>query len=200
MAKLPLIAILRGIKPNQASAIGHALFDAGFRMIEVPLNSPNAFESIEILAREFNDQVLLGAGTVLEAEQVQQTLDAGGKLIIAPNLSDEVSTAVFSHECIYCPGVSTPTEAFQAIALGADALKLFPAEVITPTALKAWHAVLPENTPTFPVGGITPENMSGYLAAGAAGFGVGSALYSAGKSAIDVKRAATEFAVAYGAT
>jgi len=195
--QLPLIAILRGIQSTEAPAIGQVLLDAGFRVVEVPLNSPKPFTTIEILAREFGESMVVGAGTVLDAEQVQQTIDAGGELIIAPSLSEEVSAAAMQQDCIYCPGVTTPTEVFQALGLGADALKLFPAEMITPQVVKAMHAVLPEGVQTFPVGGITPDNMTPYLSAGATGFGIGSALYSAGKSADDVSEVAKQFVSAF---
>ncbi len=201
VSTLPLIAILRGLRPSEALEVGSVLVDAGFCIIEVPLNSPEPFQSIELLAKEFGEQAVVGAGTVLTGEQVEQTINAGGRLIVAPDLNEAVAARVKQFEsstnAIYCPGVATPSEAFTAIGLGATGLKLFPAEMITPAVVKSLRAVLPADTRLFPVGGINPGNMSEYLAAGANGFGIGSALYKSGKSISDLKGSAEQFVKAY---
>ena len=190
---LPLVAILRGLTPQDASAVGTALFDAGFRVIEVPLNSPQPLDSIALLAREFGDRCLVGAGTVLTTEQVGQVKEAGGKLIVMPHGDTTVIRAAKAAGLVCTPGVATPTEAFAALAAGADALKLFPAEQLPPSVLKAWSSVLPKGTALLPVGGITPDNMAPYRKAGAAGFGIGSALYAPGADAAEVARRARAF-------
>ena len=198
---LPLIAILRGLQPSEALEVGGVLVDAGFSIIEVPLNSPEPIQSISLLAKAFGEQAVIGAGTVLTGEQVAQTIDAGGRLIVAPDLNEEVAAAVTrfkpSTGTIYCPGVATPSEAFKAIRLGATGLKLFPAEMITPAIVKSLHAVLPADISLFPVGGINPGNMSAYITAGANGFGIGSTLYKSGKSMADLKHSARQFVAAY---
>ncbi len=191
--QMPLIAILRGVKPDEVLAVGQFLVDAGFTSIEVPLNSPRPFQSIELLMREFGDSVIIGAGTVLTVDDVNQTFDTGAKLIIAPNFNDNVARAAQQGGGIYCPGVATPTEAFNALDAGASALKLFPAELVSPVVVKAMRAVLPANTSLFPVGGISPSNMTTYLEAGATGFGIGSALYKPGKSVDAIGTAAQAF-------
>ena len=190
---LPLVAILRGLTPQDALPVGTALFDAGFRALEVPLNSPQPLESIALLAREFGDRALVGAGTVLTPDQVSQVKDAGGKLIVMPHGDTTVVRAAKAAGMVCTPGVATPTEAFAALAAGADALKLFPAEQLPPSVLKAWSSVLPKGTALLPVGGITPDNMAPYRKAGAAGFGIGSALYSPGIDANEVARRARAF-------
>jgi len=190
---LPLVAILRGLTPQDALPVGAALFDAGFRVIEVPLNSPQPLESIALLAREFGDRCLVGAGTVLTPEQVAQVKSAGGKLIVMPHGDTTVIRAAKAAGLVCTPGVATPTEAFAALAAGADALKLFPAEQLPPPVLKAWSSVLPKGTALLPVGGITPDNMGAYRKAGAAGFGIGSALYSPGIDANETARRARAF-------
>ncbi|WP_206860469.1 2-dehydro-3-deoxy-6-phosphogalactonate aldolase [Lysobacter changpingensis] len=190
---LPLVAILRGLTPQDALPVGTALFDAGFRALEVPLNSPQPLESIALLAREFGDRALVGAGTVLTPDQVSQVKDAGGKLIVMPHGDTTVVRAAKVAGMVCTPGVATPTEAFAALAAGADALKLFPAEQLPPSVLKAWSSVLPKGTALLPVGGITPDNMAPYRKAGAAGFGIGSALYSPGIDANEVARRARAF-------
>lgn len=190
---LPLVAILRGLTPQDALPVGAALFDAGFRVIEVPLNSPQPLESIALLAREFGDRCLVGAGTVLTPEQVAQVKNAGGKLIVMPHGDTTVIRAAKAADLVCTPGVATPTEAFAALAAGADALKLFPAEQLPPPVLKAWSSVLPKGTALLPVGGITPDNMAAYRKAGAAGFGIGSALYSPGIDANETARRARAF-------
>ena len=194
---LPLIAILRGVASTEVGTIGGALSDAGFRIIEVPLNSPDPFDSISLLTDALKPTVLVGGGTVLTADDVERVHDAGGKLVVAPNLNPSVADAARRLGMIYCPGVQTATEAFKALDLGAAALKLFPAEMIPPAAVKALGAVLPKGTATIPVGGITPDTMEPYLTAGASGFGLGSALYKAGATSDAVKRNADAFVTAF---
>lgn len=193
IAENPLVAILRGITPDESLAIGEALVNAGFTLIEVPLNSPSPLQTIGKLSREFGDRAIIGAGTVLTAEQVDEVFDTGGELIIAPNFSTEVAAACKTRPVVYCPGVATPTEAFNALKAGADALKLFPAELIRPAAVKAMRAVLPGHVLLLPVGGISPDNMADYLNAGANGFGIGSALYKPGTTAGQITQNAQRF-------
>jgi len=195
---LPLVAILRGIEPGHADAVADALHDAGFRIVEVPLNSPAPLRTIESIARRLPD-CLVGAGTVLAAGDVASVYDAGGRLIVAPNFDAAVVRASIARSMIAIPGVATPTEAFAAIAEGALALKVFPAEAIGPAVLKAWRAVLPAAIRLLPVGGITPESMGPYLQAGADGFGLGSALYRRGDSAQVVGERALRFRRAWDA-
>jgi 2-dehydro-3-deoxyphosphogalactonate aldolase len=198
MQQLPLVAILRGLSPAEALPVGQALVDAGWSLIEVPLNSPDPLDSIAALAQAF-PQALVGAGTVLEADDVRAVAAAGGRLVVAPNTDLEV---IFeSQRCgLAClPGVATPTEAFAALAAGANGLKLFPAELVTPAVLKAMRAVLPTGTLLLPVGGITPDNMAAYRAAGATGFGIGSALYRPGMTPAEVAVQARRFAAAWRA-
>ncbi len=194
---LPLIAILRGLRPEEAADVAAALSDSGFRIVEVPLNSPRPFESIEIIAKRFGAEMLVGGGTVLSAAEARSVHDAGGTVVVAPNLDNRVAEAAAAEGMIYCPGVQTATEAFRALELGAAALKLFPAEMIPPAAVKALSAVLPQGTPMVPVGGITPEGMAAYLDKGAHGFGLGSALYKPGKTAAEVGVAADAFVRAF---
>lgn len=182
-AACPLVAILRGLTPDEAEPVVGALIDAGFRLIEVPLNSPDPLDSIARLVRRFGDQAVIGAGTVLTPEQVDQVQAVGGRLIIAPNFDADVVRAAARHRLIYGPGVATATEAFAALKAGAALLKLFPAEMIPPVAVKAMRAVLPRDARVLAVGGIAPDTMAPYLAAGADGFGLGSALYKPGISA-----------------
>ncbi|MGE8257837.1 MAG: 2-dehydro-3-deoxy-6-phosphogalactonate aldolase [Stenotrophomonas sp.] len=193
MQPLPLVAILRGLTPQEAPAIGAALADAGFRLLEVPLNSPQPLHSIELLARQLGDRCLVGAGTVLTTGQVQDVANAGGRLLVMPHADVEVIASAHALGMRCTPGVATPTEAFAALRAGADALKLFPAEQLPPPVLKAWSSVLPAGTALLPVGGITPERMAAYRSAGAAGFGIGSALYAPGTPAAEVARRARAF-------
>lgn len=188
-----LIAILRGLRPEEAESIGSALYAAGIRIIEVPLNSPQPLRSLEILRRTLPDDCLVGAGTVLSAEQVRAVKAAGGQLIVMPHCDVQVLRAAKDAGLYLAPGVATPSEAFAALTAGADALKVFPAEQVGIGAMKAWLAVLPPGTALLPVGGITPDNMVPYLRAGAAGFGLGSALYSPGLPADEVGRRAQAF-------
>jgi 2-dehydro-3-deoxyphosphogalactonate aldolase len=178
----PLVAILRGLEPDAAPAIGAALAEAGIRALEVPLNSPLPFESIRRLSASLPDDVALGAGTVLTSDDVTRAAEAGATFIVAPNFDPAVVRATKRAALVSMPGVATPSEAFAALAAGADILKLFPAEQMPPTIVKAWRAVMPAGTQLFPVGGISGENVAAYLEAGADGFGIGSAIYRPGTS------------------
>jgi 2-dehydro-3-deoxyphosphogalactonate aldolase len=196
---LPLVAILRGLRPEEALDIGHVLADADFRIIEVPMNSPQPLDSIRLLSSALGHQCLIGAGTVLHVEQVEQIAAAGGRLIVMPHADVAVISAA-KRAGMYCvPGVATPTEAFAAMQAGADGIKLYPAELITPAVLKAWRAVMPREWAMLPVGGISPDTMAPYIEAGASGFGLGSALYLPGRDADDVGRRARAFAQAWKA-
>ena len=196
MAQLPLIAILRGLTPAEAPAIGEALVSSGFAIIEVPLNSPEPLHSITALTQQF-PQTLIGAGTVLNAQQVKDVHAAGGRLVVAPNFNPAVVAQALALKMVVLPGVATPTEAFAALDAGAHGLKLFPAEMISPVTVKALRAVLPKSAALMPVGGITPDNMSAYRTAGASGFGLGSALYAPGRSAAQVQEMAQAFVRAW---
>lgn len=193
VAECPLIAIIRGVTPDDAAEIGKAILDGGIRIIEVPLNSPDPFRSIRILADKFGDLALIGAGTVLEEPEVGQVQRAGGRLIVSPNSNPEVIRASAAAEMVSCPGYFTPTEAFAALEAGADGLKLFPAEAATPNLVKAQRAVLPKHVPLFVVGGISPTNMQPWLEAGATGFGLGSGLYKPGQSAAETAEKARAY-------
>jgi 2-dehydro-3-deoxyphosphogalactonate aldolase len=196
LEQLPLVAILRGLAPTEANAVGDALHGAGWRLLEVPLNSPQPLESIARLARRFPDAVV-GAGTVRTEEEVRQVHAAGGSLVVSPHCDVRVIRSAVALGMACVPGVMTPTEAFAAIEAGASALKLFPAEMIPPPAVKALRAVLAPEVLLLPVGGIAPSTMAGYRAAGASGFGIGSALYQPGRPAAEVARAAQVFADAW---
>lgn len=196
---LPLVAILRGITPNEVDAVGTALTGAGFHIIEVPLNSPRPFDSIERLAHAFGAHCTVGAGTVLDVADVARVAAAGGKLIVTPHIDPAVIAAAKQHGLRCTPGTATPSEAFSALRAGADAIKVFPAEQITPKVLHAWCAVLPPDIDVLPVGGITPAGMADYVRAGATGFGVGSALYKPGRGIREVAAAAQAFASAWHA-
>jgi 2-dehydro-3-deoxyphosphogalactonate aldolase len=185
-ARCPLIAILRGVTPNEVVAVGEALFDAGFRLIEVPLNSPDPLDSIARLAQAFAGRAVIGAGTVLHAADVAVVQAAGGTMIVSPNTNIEVIAATSKGGLISLPGFATPSEAFAALAAGATALKLFPAEGANPAVLKAIRAVLPADVRVLPVGGITADTMTPWMKAGAAGFGIGSALYSPGLASDEI--------------
>ena len=188
-----VIAILRGITPAEAPAVGRALAAGGIRIVEVPLNSPDPLTSIALLSGRFGDSMLVGAGTVLQAAQVEQVADAGGRLIVMPHTDTEIiATAAKAGLCVV-PGFSTPTEAFSALRAGASGLKLFPAEASPPAVLRAMRAVLPKEVAVLPVGSITPVNMAEYWSSGADGFGLGSALYKAGMSADRVAANAATF-------
>lgn len=196
---LPLVAILRGITPAEAEQVGYALWNANWRVFEVPLNSPQPFESIATLARIFPGAIV-GAGTVRTEDEVRQVHAAGGRLVVSPHFDARVVRAASWSGMVCAPGVVTPSEAFAALEAGATALKLFPAEMIPPAAVKAMRAVLPPEVPLLPVGGITPSNMAPYLAAGANGFGIGSSLYKPGASAEEVARVARNFCDAWAGT
>lgn len=196
---LPLIAILRGVRPDAVVAIGQALIDAGFRVIEVPLNSPEPLESIRRLTAACGDRARIGAGTVLTVQQVRDVAAAGGTLVVSPNANPDVIRATKAAGLWSAPGVATPSEGFSALESGADMLKLFPAEQIGPGVVKAWRAVFPGHVPLVPVGGVTVQNMAAFVAAGAAGFGLGSALYTPGMTATDVRRTADAFVTAWRA-
>jgi 2-dehydro-3-deoxyphosphogalactonate aldolase len=194
---LPLIAILRGITPDEALPVGQALVDSGLRIIEVPLNSPQPLHSIEALAKALGERCLVGAGTVMSGAQVDEVASAGGRLIVMPHGDGAVIRAAKAQGLHCAPGIATPTEGFAALAAGADALKLFPAELLGPPVVKALRAVFPADTLFLPVGGITPHNMAAYAAAGASGFGLGSALYKPGITAQDVTAKAAAFVNAW---
>jgi 2-dehydro-3-deoxyphosphogalactonate aldolase len=185
-----VIAILRGVTPADVLAVGRALLAGGVRIIEVPLNSPQPLDSIALLARELGDQSLVGAGTVLTPAEVDQVADAGGRLVLSPNFDAEVVRRSKRRGLWSMPGVATPSEGFQALAAGADALKLFPAEMLGPPVMKAWRAVFPAATPMFAVGGIGEHNLAAFKAAGAAGAGTGSSLYAPGTAPEEVTRRA----------
>lgn len=193
-AACPLIAIIRGVKPDEAVAIGDAIANAGIRIIEVPLNSPEPFKSIEALAKHFGDEALVGAGTVLDPDDVQRVCRAGGRIVVSPSTDTAVIRATWEAGIVSSPGYFTPSEAFAALAAGAHVLKLFPAEAASPAVVKAQRAVLPKDAPLVIVGGIRPDNMRPWLDAGADGFGLGSGLYRPGQSADQVSRQAQAYA------
>ncbi|MBS0537556.1 MAG: 2-dehydro-3-deoxy-6-phosphogalactonate aldolase [Proteobacteria bacterium] len=198
MRALPLVAILRGLQPNEALDIGVVLIETGFRLIEVPLNSPQPLESIAILRQQF-PQALVGAGTVLTVQQVRDVAAAGGELIVAPNFNAAVVAETVKLGLVSLPGILTPSEAFAALAAGAHGLKLFPAEMASPAVVKAMLAVLPKGTKLVPVGGIGAGNLAGWHAAGTAGFGLGSSLYKPGDDAATVRAKATAIVDAWRA-
>lgn len=193
LKRCPLVAILRGVEPREVEAIGEALVDEGFEILEVPLNSPDPLRSIRLLADRFGDRALVGAGTVLQVEDVANIADAGARLCVMPNADREVVAEAKRLGLIAIPGIATPTEAFAVLQSGADALKLFPAEAFSPAVLAAMRAVLPTGTLVIPVGGIHSGNLAPWIAAGAAGFGIGSALYKAGLGADEVRSRAKSF-------
>jgi 2-dehydro-3-deoxyphosphogalactonate aldolase len=199
LAALPLIAILRGIRPDEVEAAGEALVEAGFTLIEVPLNSPDPLLSIERLARRVGTRAIVGAGTVLNAGQVARVHDAGGAMIVSPNTDVAVIAESAQRGMVSLPGYFTPSEAFAALAAGASGLKLFPAEAASPAVIKAQRAVLPADVPLFAVGGIAPGTMAPWVGAGANGFGLGSALYKAGATAAEIAANARAFVQAWAA-
>lgn len=199
LQQLPLVAILRGVRPDEVEAVADALHAEGFRLIEVPLNSPQALDSIGRLARHMPADTLIGAGTVLSADAVRDVQIAGGRLIVMPHADVAVIRVAKARGLACVPGAATPTEAFAALQAGADAVKLFPAELVTPPVVKAMRAVLPRDLALLPVGGIAPETMATYVKAGANGFGLGSALYSPGLTAGEVGQRARAFVQAWRA-
>ena len=192
----PLVAIIRGVTPDEAEAIGQAVYDAGIRIIEVPLNSPDPIESIRRVAARFGESMLVGAGTVLEPERVAEIGAAGGRLIVAPNTNVEVIEETIAAGMVSCPGYFTPSDAFDALEAGATALKLFPAEGANPAVLKAQRAVIPKAVPILVVGGVKPETMQPWLDAGADGFGLGGGLYQPGQSPAEIGEKARAYVAA----
>jgi 2-dehydro-3-deoxyphosphogalactonate aldolase len=193
LAELPIVAILRGITPDEVVPVGRALIAAGIRIIEIPLNSPDPFESIQLLSSDAGPQALIGAGTVLDVEDVKRVKNAGGQLIVSPNTDPAVIKAAVAAQMVSVPGYFSPSEAFAAIQAGAHAIKLFPAEAASPAVVKAQRAVLPHHFPLLVVGGVGAEDVSAWFAAGATGFGLGSALYRPGQSASQVQDQALHF-------
>lgn len=194
-----MVAILRGVRPDEVVAIGEALYAAGFRLIEVPLNSPEPLDSIRRLLAALPQDVIIGAGTVMSPAAVQEVYEVGGRLVVMPHADLAVVRAAHAAGMVVTPGVATPTEAFAALDAGADGLKAFPAEAMPPVVIKAWRAVVPKSVPLLPVGGIKPQSMQAYLEAGASGFGLGSALYRTGDDAATVGRNAEAFMTAWRA-
>lgn len=199
MARLPLVAILRGLKPAEAPGVLEALLSYDFALIEIPLNSPDPLASIAAMRKSAPPEVFIGAGTVLAVGDVERVADAGGDLIVMPHADVAIIRAAKARGLVCLPGVATPTEAFAAIGAGADGLKAFPAEMIAPAVVKSWRAVIPREVPILPVGGIGPGSIAPYIAAGASGFGLGSALYRPGNSAERVGAQAAAFVAAWRA-
>lgn len=194
LSPLPLVAVLRGISPPEVPGVADALVEAGFRILEVTLNSPQPFDSIRALSARCGDTCLVGAGTVIDPADVARVRDAGGRLVVMPHADVAVVREAKRLGLVSIPGVATPTEAFASLAAGADALKMFPAEGLAPAVLKAWRAVLPKSTLVFAVGGMRPDNLAPWWEAGADGFGTGSNLYRPGASAQAVREAAQAYA------
>ena len=192
-----LIAILRGVRPDEAAEMAIALADEGFGMIEVPLNSPDPFASITAMVEAVGERAAIGAGTVLSPQDVDRVADAGGRLVVSPDCNPAVIGRTKELGLASFPGVMTPTEAFTALRAGADGLKFFPAELIGPTGLRAMRAVLPPEVHCYAVGGAGPETFADWFAAGATGFGIGSALYKPGRSLADVRTRARDLVAAY---
>lgn len=195
----PLVAILRGLPVADAVVVARALFEGGFRLLEVPLNRPGAIEAIAAIVAVAPVDALVGGGTMLTRTDVDAVRGAGGRLMVSPNCEPEVIAHAHGLGMLCAPGVATPTEAFAALRAGAHVLKLFPAEVIGPVGLKAMNAVIPAGTPWWPVGGITPESLAGWCKAGATGFGIGSQLYAPGQAAAEVAARARVFVAAWRA-
>jgi 2-dehydro-3-deoxyphosphogalactonate aldolase len=195
----PLVAIIRGVMPDEAQAIGQAIYDGGIRIIEVPLNSPDPLGSIERLAKNFGETMLVGAGTVLRTSEVGDVKDAGGRIIVSPDTNREVIAAAAAAGLVSSPGFFTPSEALGAMRAGATALKLFPAEAASPAVLKSQLAIIPRNVPVLLVGGIKPDNMKSWLEAGATGFGLGGGLYQPGQSPADTLDKARAYVAGLGA-
>lgn len=196
LEKMPLIAILRGIKPEEAIPVTDLLFEEGFTIVEVPMNSPDPLDSIKAISASYGDRMLVGAGTVMSADAVNAIADVGGRLIVAPHFDPEVVTAAKARGLYCTPGVQTPSEAFAALKCGADGLKVFPAEACPPVVIKAIRAVLPKDVKVVPVGGISEKNMADYWKVNANGFGIGSNLYKAGKTLDEIRAAAKSLVAA----
>ncbi len=197
---LPLVAILRGLKPDEAEDVAQALIDAGFRCLEVPLNSPQPFDSITRIVRRFGDQALIGAGTVTTEAEVERLKEIGARVIVSPHTDPTVIRAAKAVGLYALPGFFTATEAFTALQAGADGLKLFPAEAASPQMVKALKAILPPAAPLFAVGGVAPDGIGPWRAAGAQGFGLGSALYKPGMDPATVGKNARAFVAAWAAS
>jgi 2-dehydro-3-deoxyphosphogalactonate aldolase len=197
--RMPLVAILRGLEVAQAKAVGLALYEAGFRTLEVPLNRPGALNCIELLVAALPGDALVGGGTMLTVTDVDAVHAAGGRLMVSPNCDARVISRAAALGMLCAPGVATPTEAFVALGAGAHALKLFPSEMVGHGGLKAMQSVLPEGTDFWPVGGITPDSMGGWVKAGATGFGIGSQLYAPGTAADEVLKRGQAFVAAWQA-
>ena len=199
LQQCPLVAIIRGVTPDEAEGIGAAVFEAGIRIIEVPLNSPDPLASVRRLADSLGDRALIGAGTVLDPSQVSEVQAAGGRLIVSPNTDPSVIRATVAAGLISSPGYFTPSEAFTAIEAGAHALKFFPAEAATPGVLKAQRAVFPKDAPLIVVGGVKPDSLGAWREAGADGFGLGSGLYKPGQSPAETAEKARSYMAGLGA-
>lgn len=197
LAPLPLIAILRGLVPERAREVGAVLVEAGFRALEVPVNSPDPIRSIALLSGAFGGRALIGAGTVRAPDEVRAVATAGGRMVVMPHWDAAVVAETKRAGLWSVPGVATPSEAFAALAAGADALKMFPAEALPPAVVRAWRAVLPPSCLLLPVGGIRPETLGPYLAAGASGFGIGSALFTPALDDAEIAARARAFAAAW---
>jgi 2-dehydro-3-deoxyphosphogalactonate aldolase len=195
--RCPLVAIIRGVRPEEAVGIGKALYEGGIRIIEVPLNSPDPLASIRLLSDRLGDRALIGAGTVLTPQDVEAVAEAGGRIIVSPGFDAAVVAATVQAGLVAAPGYFTPSEAFAAIKAGAHALKLFPAEAAPPPVVKAQRAVIPRSTPILVVGGVTPDRMAAYVEAGADGFGLGGALYKPGQTPDQVLAQARAFTAAF---
>ena len=196
LEQMPLVAILRGIAPAESLEVVACLFEAGIRIVEVPLNSPDPLHSINLIAEQFGSQMLVGAGTVLDTEQVKNVAAAGGRLIVSPNTNKIVIQSTAALDMICISGAATPSEVFIALEAGANGVKAFPAEMLPPQVIKSWRSVLPKSAKILPVGGISTDNMRDYWQAGANGFGIGSALFQSGKSVEAVSASAQEFVLA----
>lgn len=192
-----IIAILRGVSPAEVVDVSHALYEAGVKVVEVPLNSPHPFQSIETLAKLFQGKMVVGAGTVLSVQDVNMLKASGGQISVSPDCNEAVIARAVEQGLVPLPGVFTPTEAFAAIRAGATHLKLFPAEAASPLVIKAWKAVLPKHVNIYAVGGVTSENMGEWLGAGASGFGIGSSIYKSGMSTVAVGEAASKLVSAW---
>lgn len=197
---LPLVAILRGLDPADAGTVGSTLFDAGFRLIEVPLNRPGALAAMGIIRDLAPPDALVGGGTMLTVADVDAVADAGGRIFVAPNCNPAVIAHARERGLLCAPGVATPSEAFAALAAGAHILKLFPAETIGPAGLKAMKSVLPEGTPLWPVGGVAPDQLAAWKKAGATGAGIGGQLFVPGVAPDELARRARAFAAAWHGT